>query len=487
MATEKPREKPAAPAGRIALKVGRRAGAPKPPSVAGLVWPPLEAGPAKAVFAGLVRRLDDTQWWPAERLQAAQLQQLAVLLHHAARVVPFYGERLAAAGYRPGLRLTPERWSRLPVLRRQEVQAAGDTLQAAQIPPGHGRTATVRTSGSTGMPISVTKTGIATLFWHAMVLRDHLWHGRDFSGRFAAIRAMEDGVGLNPRGVRSRSWGKMTAFLHPTGPAFGLSIVASTEQQAAWLQRVQPDYLLCYPSALAALADHCRREGIALPSLKGLLTFGEVCSDDTREACREAWNLGIADSYSSQEVGYIALQCPAHERHYHVMGEDALVEVLDDAGRACRPGETGRVIVTPLHNFATPLIRYAIGDLAEVGPPCPCGRGLLTLTRVGGRTRHMLQLPGGGTLWPRMRAGTYRAIAPIRQFQLAQVALDRLEVRLVVERPLTGEEEDRLRAEILERLGSRQFDVGFSYRDDIPRSDGGKYEDVRCELPAAGS
>ena len=49
----------------------------------------------------------------------------------------------------------------------------------------------------------------------------------------------------------------------------------------------------------------------------------------------------------------------------------------------------------PLHNFAMPLIRYAIGDLAEVGAACPCGRTLPVLRRVLGRTRDMLVLPSG--------------------------------------------------------------------------------------------
>lgn len=479
-------ERRTGPAHPIVLKAGRRDGKRLRPPPSGVVWPALGRGPIKDVFAGLARQLEDTQWWPAARLEAAQLRQLAVLLGHAFRSVPFYGERLAASGYRPGDPLTPELWSRLPVLRRQEVQEAGDGMRSARLPPGHGPVGSVSTSGSTGMPISVTKSATANLFWHASVLREHLWQGRDFNGRFAAIRAMEDGIGLYPRGIRSRSWGRMTALLHATGPAFGLSISASTAQQAAWLRRVQPTYLLSYPSALTALAGHCRRHGIALPSLKGLLAFGEVCGDDTREACRAAWNLGIADSYSSQEVGYLALQCPAEERHYHVMSEDVRIEVLDGQDRPCRPGESGRVIVTPLHNFATPLIRYEIGDLAEVGGPCPCGRGLAVLTRVGGRTRHMLRLPGGGMVWPYLQVGTYRKIAPIRQFQLAQVALDRLEFRLAVERPLTQEEEAKLKAELALRVG-HPFAIDLAYRDSIPRSANGKYEDVRCELAAPQS
>jgi phenylacetate-CoA ligase len=82
--------------------------------------------------------------------------------------------------------------------------------------------------------------------------------------------------------------------------------------------------------------------------------------------------------YSSDEAGYIALQCPEGE-HYHVQSESLLLEVLDAAGSACMPGQVGRVIVTTLNNFAMPLVRYDTGGDAEVGPPCACGRGLPVL------------------------------------------------------------------------------------------------------------
>ena len=79
--------------------------------------------------------------------------------------------------------------------------------------------------------------------------------------------------------------------------------------------------------------------------------------------------------YSCEEAGYIALQCPQAE-HYHCQSESVLVEVLDDEGRPCTPGQVGKVVLTALHNFAMPLIRYENQDYAEVGPPCACGRGL---------------------------------------------------------------------------------------------------------------
>jgi phenylacetate-CoA ligase len=102
----------------------------------------------------------------------------------------------------------------------------------------------------------------------------------------------------------------------------------------------------------------------------------------------------MVDMYTCQEAGYLALQCPDHP-HYHVQSENVLLEVVDDQGLPCAPGEVGRVLVTSLNNFATPLIRYEIGDYAEVGAACSCGRGLPVLKRIMGRYRNLLTLPDG--------------------------------------------------------------------------------------------
>ena len=90
----------------------------------------------------------------------------------------------------------------------------------------------------------------------------------------------------------------------------------------------------------------------------------------------------VVDIYSCTEAGYLAFSCP-EQGNLHVQAESVIVEVLDRAGKPCAPGEEGEVVVTPLLNFAMPLIRYAVGDRAVVGEPCACGRGLPTLKTVG--------------------------------------------------------------------------------------------------------
>ncbi len=139
------------------------------------------------------------------------------------------------------------------------------------------------------------------------------------------------------------------------------------------------------------------------------------------------------------------------------------------------------MVVTELSNFAMPLIRYAIGDYAEVGEPCPCGRGLPVLNQVMGRSRNMLALPTGDKIWPKIGFPRFPEVAPVRQSQVVQKTLDTLEVRLVTARPLVAEEEKSLREMICGAVG-HPFTVVFSYHDEIRRSPGGKFEDFRSEV-----
>jgi phenylacetate-CoA ligase len=159
-----------------------------------------------------------------------------------------------------------------------------------------------------------------------------------------------------------------------------------------------------------------------------------------------------------------------------VQAETVLVEVLDDAGRACAAGETGRVVLTSLHNFAMPLIRYAIQDYAEVGAPCPCGRGLPVLTRILGRSRNRLSLPDGRRVWPLFSPKRYLRIAPIRQLQIVQHAVRDVEVRYVTDHPLSDAQlhdfEDYLRSRLEFPLPLRMRRV-----DAVPRAPNGKFED----------
>lgn len=143
------------------------------------------------------------------------------------------------------------------------------------------------------------------------------------------------------------------------------------------------------------------------------------------------------------------------------------MEALDDDGSPCPPGHMGRLVVTLLNNYATPLIRYETGDYGELSPPCPCGRELPVLKRIVGRIRNLVVLPGGEKISPVFKDDQLLAIAPLRQYQLTQKTRQEIEVTLAVERPLTEDEENSLGDYFTEHF-RRAFDYRFVYVKKFP-------------------
>lgn len=434
----------------------------------GVAWPALPDAAGVAVMA-LLFQLERSQWLPAARLIELQRRQLDALLGHAFATVPWYRERKGAAPDAGG-------FAQLPLLTRRDLQQHFESLKCERLAAEYGPTGETRTSGATGAPVRVLKAQLSNLFWSALTLRDHSWHQRDLGGKLAVIRQ-------GATAGEAANWGPATEGLIATGPSVVLTPASSLDEQLQWLAQQRPAYLLTYPSLVAELARASLARGISPSGLLEVRTLGEQLDPEVRELCREAWDVGLTDMYSAQEVGYIALQCPA-SGHYHVQSESVLVEVLDDAGRPCGAGQVGRVVVTDLHNFAMPLLRYEIGDYAQVGEPCVCGRGLPVLRRIVGRVRNMLVTAEGKRYWPTFGMRAAIDFAPVIQHQFVQKSYDLVEARLVTAAPLAPEQEEKLRGLILSRL-PRGFQVEFAYFDRIARGAGGKFEDFYSEVSAA--
>ena len=440
---------------------------------AGIVWPAVaDAGPAG--MRDLLKQLDYSQSFPREELREYQLGQLKALLGHALATVPHYAKSFAGLDVD---RLDWTRFSSLPCLGRTDLQAHFAALRSRNLPASHGRPAEGQSSGSTGTPVRFLRTPATQFFWDVLTIREHLWHRRDFAGKLAAIRVrVEEKSGPN--------WGRPVTALFRTGPACSLNVGTDTNEQLDWLLREDPDYLLTHASNLGALAEQSLRRGVRLPRLRQARTFSEALRPALRDVVRRAWGVGIADVYSCEEAGYIAFQCPGHE-HYHVQSESLLVEIVDAHGMPCAPGEIGEVALTTLHNFAMPLIRYRLGDYAELGEACSCGRGLPVLRRIHGRQRNMLRLPDGRQLWPSFPSSLWLDVVPLEQFQMIQRSAAELEINYVLSRQLTADEEARLAKALTARLGY-PFTFEWQRRQHLERSKSGKFEDFISLVPATG-
>jgi phenylacetate-CoA ligase len=323
------------------------------------------------------------------------------------------------------------------------------------------------------MPISTLGTDVTRFFLDVITMRDHAWHRRSLMEKLAIVRYVPDEKGKYPNAIDIKGWGCVAGEILETGPAKLLHIFSPVTDIAQWLSKEDPNSLLIYPSVANELLRYSNEKKFNLPALHELRTVGEMVTPEVRQACEKTWGAKLVDIYSANEIGYIALQCPEFP-HYHIQSENILVEILDESGHPCKAGDAGRVVITTLNNYATPLIRYEIGDLAVAGAECPCGRGLPVIKQIQGRYRNLLTRPDGKRVFPQF--GHQKYVAPIRQIQMIQTAQDELTIRLVMPRKMTTKERQEMTT-ILHGVLGYPFKLTYEYVETLRRSSNGKLEE----------
>ncbi|NNC88007.1 MAG: hypothetical protein HKN82_06045 [Akkermansiaceae bacterium] len=410
---------------------------------------------------------------PPAELARRQADQLVTLARHCLIWSPHFAARMKAAGLSPEDLAEPGALASLAPLTRRELVEAGESFFCRISPKAHGKVTTTSTSGSTGEPVTVRRTAYCQLHWLACTLREHLWHDRDFSGRLAVMRANITEAETSP------SWGPPCSQVAETGPVSTMPPSTPIGDLVRWLLEFDPHYLLALPSSLAGIVAQLEDDGRQLPSLQGVRTISETVTPQLREDVQRVLGKGIDDIYTSQECGVMATQCP-EEGTYHV-SETIIMDVVDEDGHPCGPGEVGRILVTDLNNTATPMVRYEIGDYAEVGDPCPCGRGLPSIRRFLGRERNLVLMPDGSRHWPLVGFHRWAGVFPVRQFQFVQLDRETILARMSAAGVPTAGQEAELTAILRESLG-HPFEIRYEWhREPLARGPGGKFEEFLCE------
>jgi phenylacetate-CoA ligase len=249
------------------------------------------------------------------------------------------------------------------------------------------------------------------------------------------------------------------------------------------LARHNAPYLQTAPSNAIALAYEATPQEARELAIEFIFGIGETVSNHTCEVVRERLGARLAGIYSCMEIGVIATECPAAPR-YHVVAENAAVDIVGDDGRPVAPGELGRVVLTGRYNYAMPFIRYAVGDVASwATAPCRCGRSLPVITQVEGRTRSAFIFRDGKRMWPRSwDAFDMRAFVPFREFQMVQLDHEHVEFRYVPDSSGRAPDLVGLAAFAHERLHP-SVEIILVPLDTMPRGPGGKFEQFLSHLP----
>jgi phenylacetate-CoA ligase len=391
----------------------------------------------------------------------------------AHRHSPFYQERLQPL-FRGGEAADLGAWRDIPLLRRADLENDIDRINPKDIPADFGRVTTLRTSGSSGSRLSFRTCMLARIAAECMMHRLYEWHGFDTTRAMASIRWYGSRQRQYPDGITEERW----SFAGERGPHHTLDLRHPVPDLVEWLLRRGPSYLLTFPSVAYDIAQFCAGRCGAVTKIVGI---SEVVTPEIRTVVRDRIGCDIAQIYACSEMGCIALQSPLDDS-YFACEETVLVEILDKSGEPVRPGETGRVVLTSLYNYATPFIRYEIGDWATLAAePCPSGRALMHIARIDGRARNALRGKNGRKVWPQeLPASELNRLLGASSFQVRQRADRKLEIRFV---PIGAENSDAasVTAALAGLLGYAA-DVALIAVDAIARTSGGKRELIVSEI-----
>jgi phenylacetate-CoA ligase len=246
------------------------------------------------------------------------------------------------------------------------------------------------------------------------------------------------------------------------------------------LNEFRPDVIVGYSHSLYLFARFALESGRKVWSPRGLIGTAERLLPHYRETIEAAFRAPIYDRYGCREVMLIGMECEQH-RGLHLTAENLYVEILKD-GRPAAPGETGEVVVTDLHNYAMPFLRYRNGDLAVASDRrCACERGLPLVEEMTGRTLDVLRTPSGRRMSGVFVPMFFINYAWVEEFQIEQTALDRMHVRLKPVGAADGSRLELLRQDLERRIGS---DVRLECElvNEIPRNASGKHRPVISRL-----
>lgn len=382
----------------------------------------------------------------AEALEVYQNQALLRLFQHANQHSVFWRERLGRAartadGHATHSNITGDNvralLAALPVLSRYELQQHFAEMRARPAQMASEHIMTSSTSGSTGAPVRVEKyEPMYGLLFAATSWIDACWQQRDPRQIFATTLMNKTAPASGP------SWGGAFEAMGYHGKSVTRGWMhGDAASHLDWLLAQRPAYLKCPSSIAAELAELALQRGDKL-HLKQIISQSERVSQRQRKICQRAFGATIADRYSCEEMGWLAIQCPSRQS-LHVTSGTVLLEILDDHSNPCPPGVSGRVVVTSLHSFAMPLVRYELGDLAEWGSPCGCGITLPVLGALNGRLRHRVRLPNGSRPMPFI--GDEIGLLPnVRQFRIIQHSDLSLELQLALHAPLKVEDTNEI-------------------------------------------
>lgn len=353
------------------------------------------------------------------------------MVNFSVAAVPFYQGAVQQRGVDIKSFATLDDLSQLPIITKADIQKNEGDFLARQLPQGIQMGGVASTSGSTGQPLKVKHSLNSFKFFSYLKQREYRMWNFDPAQTLASVRPASDLPRkqnmelINGEEVTRDSWMYVGNFFE-TGIFKGFNDTNPIEDIARWLENKSPCYLVSMAATLEHIALYYGQSSVRA-KLLGALSISQQLTAGMRNLVESTLHTSVQQNYGLNEIGVVAVRCP-ESGYYHVHNEHCVIEIVNKKGELCQPGESGRLLVSGLNNYAMPLLRYDADDLATVPREgCPCGRSMQSFFDLRGRYRRTAHLPAGTwNYWDALLGCFARAsaeeMATIEQYQLHQIS-----------------------------------------------------------------
>lgn len=245
------------------------------------------------------------------------------------------------------------------------------------------------------------------------------------------------------------------------------------------LNRFKPDFLRGYASSVFLLAKHIADRNSQLKfEVKGVFTSSEVLFDYQRALIEEVFNCKVFDQYSQNDGGASIFECERH-RGLHIDMFRSITEVVDEEGKQLNTG-AGHVLATSLHNYAMPFIRYDTGDMGILlDKKCACGREMLLLEKIIGRTTDYLKFSNGAIVGSPVLTTVFR-VFDIVQYQVVQKDSNTILLNIIKGPFYSKDDEVKILNIFYAHVGN--ININFNYVNKIETTKAGKWKFIVREI-----
>ena len=407
----------------------------------------------------MLKQARKNQWLKQSELEDLQAKRLRGIVRHAYNNTVYYHRIFKASGITPDDIKTSEDLKKLPFTTKDDIRkyglsemtSRGLDLKKCRIVP---------TSGSTGTPMKIVYDRAADDFSKAINLRSMIENGLKFSDRIVNLGDL--------RTAKKPSWFQKLGILNLQT----IDIFDNIDKEVHDLLKIRPNMIIGYATQLRLISEYKLKHGLDELTPNIVFSTAEILDPDTRRVINTAFNLKVIDLFGCIEVNRTAWECQEH-CGYHTDIDSVVLELLDE-GESVSTGERGEVVYTSLFNYAMPLIRYQIGDVATpTDESCPCGRGLPLIKSVEGRKDDFIYLPSGKAITPITMHLIVKHTIGIVACQIVQEHPEKISVSIVITDQFSDSHSEHFIEEIKQALNN-EVSVDIRIVDVIRRGPNGK-------------